>query len=192
MISVFSENYIYKHFRNEIHVAVPNHSCQELILSTDNGILEGNNCEYKIIPMNIGTCTVTVKTLKHGAKIKLGEVKFRVRYLDHPYADLCGHRSQVKKDELLTCSQLFLTLYSNGSALDYKPPYKIFEFDLLINHGLRFSSKDNQLTQEMKDALTNIMSGDILEFENIKAYWLESAPTPNEVVDIDEFKITIE
>ncbi len=79
-------NIIYP-WRNELTVVVENIPCSQLHLKTDNGNIDGGNCNYSMIPESIGRANIFIYQINGRDTILLGEKKFRVKRfpLSKPY-----------------------------------------------------------------------------------------------------------
>jgi hypothetical protein len=186
VVAAAKMNILYTLTKNPVNIAVPDFPCNKLLVSSSNGLLTGKDCEYSIVPEHVGETVITVMAVQENDTIILGEEKFRVKRPDLPKAYFCNSKTKVKKEIAIECAYLVLHL----DGFDFDPPFRIINFDLIINGGSQMSATGNELTAEMKNALKKTEAGDILEFKNIKALALEAAP--NTIVAIEDFKISIE
>ena len=161
--------FMYQTLENPIEVLAPGTNREDISISVSNGTFTGSSGSYICRPTDLKDCIVSVYDNSGGSRRKIGEELFRVDAPPPPEASLAGKRFGA-----VTRNELQRELGIEVAAPDW------FKFDIeytitgmtfvniVGNQAQRMNATNGDFTQEMRDAMNLMPSGNLLQFENIK------------------------
>jgi hypothetical protein len=134
-VSTDRNNLLYLEVDNPLTIAVENKSCKEIIVTTDNGIITGQNGSYNCKPKSIGLANIIV-SIKQNEKIKeLQRVAFRVKYLV-PIDNIKFSIANCSKDCIISKATLLQQKFVRAQVINMEinATYPVDLFIQLTNH----------------------------------------------------------
>lgn len=172
VVSATKLNILYKGIENPISIAFPSLLCSELIIEVKNAEIKGEGCSYMLKPKKVGKTVITIKRLMNQDTIMLDEYVMRVKSLPMPTAYFAGF-SGIN----LLVEKQFIAEAKGVSAqfehLHFDLHIQIESFDLLIKKAngsqLSLNSNSARITNEMKEEIKKLQSGEQLSVNKIMA-----------------------
>lgn len=152
------ENTLYFGIDNPILAVVEGMKCDSIIVTTDNGVINGDTCYYSIQPSHIGKATIYTKMLEGNDTIILGQKIFRVKKIPAPTARISGMTSGVISKNLLAAQ---LGIKASLDNFDFDLHFIIASYSVVIMHG----QDTIYIKQVIGQKFTNEM---ISKFQNLK------------------------
>ncbi len=166
-------NICYLGVPNPLSIVCEGYSCTDIKVSVDNGTLKKEEpCHYEFNPRQIGKAEVSVYTVKRGDTIILGRSILRVKALPLPTAMLAGGGTLngiITKAAL----QRILGVIAVLDGFDFDAKFIVTDFVLILVSSKTeikqyVSTKGPFITDEMKEGLSKLQSGDVLCIKDIK------------------------
>jgi hypothetical protein len=164
-------NVLYIGVVNPVSVGVEGTPCSEIEIKTNCGEhTPSGNCKYDFLPTMPGDCTIEVYVNKNGHTKKLGENKYRVKFIPDPVAKVGGKSAGGMPTHLLQ-SQIGVTADIENFCFDARM--------IVTSYTVTISRGNNDIFQkqnygpdfdgEVTGALKKIKPGDTIRFTEIKA-----------------------
>jgi hypothetical protein len=170
VISARMNNFMYAGLENPLSIAVPDYPCASLYVTTDNGTLKGDGCEYVTIPKNGNSATVYANVIENGDTIEKGSWQFRVFKVPDPTPTIAG-RSNQRPEIPLNLLLALPILQTKMERFDIDVHFIVKSYDMTVEtinlKPLTFHSENSHFTEEMKEALKTLSEGAIVRFSNI-------------------------
>lgn len=187
-VSSVEKNIIYMGMDNPINVLVEGYPCQSVLLSTSNGTISRDSCNYFIRPQWLGPGNVSIKIDSAGIIKQIGETDFYAHRLPIPSFKIAlyGDSSYCVKEVI--AAQLYARVEYTDCITDLHASLDSFTMTV-IRHQKDASVTINngtKLNDDVKSALYYLQKDDVLLFSNI---WCKF-PDGNEY-HIDDARMTI-
>lgn len=163
-------NVAYPFITNYLTVVAENVPCKELIITTDNGIIKGSNCEYEFIPNKIGIAKIYIKRKVKADTLVIGERLYRVKQFPKQFASIGKHKSgKISAGELK--AQEGLVIIVESFEIDAKLPIKRFIMKIVRNNAVicTMANEGGRFSEAVSNELSKIKKGDKVYFEDIYA-----------------------
>ena len=164
-VSNEANNTAYVHLPNPIKIAVERYSCNSLLITTDNGRIEGNKCTYTFYPENIGAAKIIIKSRINGKVKKIGEYVFRILDLPLPYLKIGPFSGGTAKRAVFANQQFVRTEDSNPACYDVCN-FQIDSFNIQITNNknvvFEHTNIGNKLDDSVVNAFHNLLDKDIV------------------------------
>lgn len=162
-------NVVYLGVDNPLTIAVANYSVDDIKVSVENGIIEGENGLYNWKPQKPGLAIITVAINENGTQKIVENVKYRVKRIPDPIARVGKRYGCLGSFDFKT--QSGVTAYIDNFDIDEKA--KVKSYDVYIvrtgkdpikikNYGARFN-------EEVLKIIQTLRTGDTVYIENIYA-----------------------
>ncbi|MFN7119082.1 MAG: GldM family protein [Saprospiraceae bacterium] len=177
-ISLFSQkiaienkkfNIAYPGIGNFFTIMVENVPCNELIITTDNGMIKGMDCEYEFIPNSIGIAKIYIKRKVKSNIVTLGERVYRI--MRFPATAYIGRykSDKIKATELKAQEGIVILI----EKLDIcgRIPVQRFTMKIVRNNTVicTLTNEGGKFNDAIRNELAKIKSGDKVYFEDIYA-----------------------
>ena len=171
-VSANKMNVLYIGVSNPLDVVVENMNCASFFVTTDNGTISGDSCNFKIRVVRRGRATIFVNKIVGKDTILIDKKEFRVKRVPAPIAKIGNRKSgTISKHELIAHGGITAALenfyyearvhVSNYKVVLLKEQKVIFEKDI----------EGNIFTKEIKTEIRKLQTGDTVRFENIYYIW---------------------
>ena len=160
-------NIIYP-WENPLTVVVENIPCASLYLKTDNGRIEGSNCNFSIFPNSIGRATIAIYQISDSDTLFVGEKIFRVKRfpLSKPY--LGNNSSGFISLSSLKAQRGVIVRIKN---FDINANVKVLKFRISFirkNELLeQIENKSPKFSDEIKEKFNTLKSGDKILIDKV-------------------------
>ncbi|MCQ2191457.1 MAG: hypothetical protein MJZ23_01160 [Paludibacteraceae bacterium] len=170
---------------NEVEVSAPGFSTSDLRIAVSNAVTVKTSKGWDIRPMLVDKpCIVSVSAKIDGKETIVGRKQFKTLPLPTPTAflseriyDLTSYEAYDKivdgkedKDSLLK-SKKIVAKCEQMELFSKEPRYKVLEFDMKFydrkGHEMVLHSNSDLITDEMREAMNKLKSGDCLYITNI-------------------------
>ncbi|MEP7373792.1 MAG: GldM family protein [Chitinophagaceae bacterium] len=163
-------DFAYVGAENSLSCTVEGISCKYVILSTDNGTMIKDRCNYYIFkPNHVADSKITVSKKVRKRSRKIGEFFIRVRTIPDPVAVVGGlHGGSISKGALRAQTGI-----GAGSppylSIDIHYSVKSFSITIIRNRELFFfkSCDGNLFNDEIQNAFKQLQTDDIVIFSSI-------------------------
>lgn len=169
VVSPDKMNVFYMGVPNPVSVSAPGIAKEKLKLSVNGGTITGANGNY-IIKVSGGTeATVTVSAeIEKGKSQILGATKFRIKKVPNPIATFATKASgQISSSTARSINQLEAEL----KDFDFDLKFKVIKFNVFITRPrqdpLFYTSNDGSFNASIKQNISGLNPGDMLNFQNI-------------------------
>lgn len=166
-ISLSAMNVMYLGIDNPVTIAVANYNPKDIKVTMENGSIlkkDGDYYNYIARPKTIGMASLLIYT---GEKL-IQKAEFRVKRVPDPVAMIGNKKGgEVSKDFLLSQDEVLVVMEN----FDFKTSFKITEFTFSTHQNAFLKdihTKSNQITQEMKNLITQATCGQKIYFLDIK------------------------
>jgi hypothetical protein len=169
LISTTHHNILYLGSVNYVGIMIEGTNCKELKIEIDNGTIVGKNCEYTIIPKELGDLKISVYNKKNKL---IGQKTLKVldlcpnAHLNTP-VDKQGKKI-IQKAISLSIEVRDLNLNFNTPKIEYK--LIVIRDDTVIFNKTFF---ERVFSDELKQMMEGLKTNDILIFTNIKSKYNE-------------------
>jgi hypothetical protein len=183
-----STRVLYIGLENHISIKAEGIDPSQIILTTNNGTVEGSKGKYILRPQKTGMASLFV--IKNGTKKDtLGMVLMKVMRFPEPLPTVAGKNSgMLKKEEILKAG--CLKAIHAGSVYKKPPEYTIVSFTLVGMSGgflMSIDSKSDSLNAKQRAFIETLKAGDKILFENVCVIGKDSIPR---VLGAASFKIS--
>ncbi len=175
VVSADKMNVLYIGVDNPISISVPGVSNDKVksTIEGSSGVLKQNPAagggHFIATVGTVGKAVIKVSAEIGGKVMAMGSFEYRVKRVPDPVATIANNKSGPINKNLLMAGTLIPTLEN----FDFELFFKITSFRMiLIGKGrdpMEFETTGNQLTQQMRDALSKARAGDKVFFELVKA-----------------------
>jgi len=175
VVSADKMNVLYIGVDNPMSISVPGVSNDKVKSSIEGsgGALKPNSAagggHYIATVSSTGKAIIKVSAEIGGKVMPMGTFEYRVKRVPDPVATIANNKSGSINKNLLMAG----TLIPQLENFDFELFFKITSFKMTITgkgkDPMEFESTGNQLTQQMRDALSKGRAGDKVFFEFIKA-----------------------
>jgi hypothetical protein len=170
-ISLEKTNVFYIGVPNPIRILVNGYDVNEIEVSLDNGKITGAKGVYTVIP-NEKTATDTIHLflkLPNGKKREIYKSTYRVNRIKDPVVTFAG-----KSDGSLSIANIKAQdrIFVDIPNFIFDAKFNITGFTLQVMSRAdkqTFNTEGNQLSPQMKSAISNLKIGDKLFFTNLRA-----------------------
>jgi hypothetical protein len=167
-IASYKNNVLYYGIENPLDVVVENIKCNYFFITTDNGIITGENCNYTLKPEKYGLTNIFVKKITKKDTLLIGKKVFRVKKIPLPIAYIGGKNCDSIHKNLLIASGGIITRFDN---LDFDITIKIDKFSVIIFRDntpiYKNTIKGNKFTEELITEFKKLQPNDELIFYNM-------------------------
>ena len=172
-------NVLYAGIENPLTITVQNISPKSVIAKTDNGTLTGENGHYVFYTDTGDVAHITLYKKTATGQVKFGVSSFRVRQLPDPPAHVGSYFSGPIH---LTILRSQAGLRTDHESIYYTRGIPIVNFTLNVirNGNFVFKELKNEgavFSRQVHDALSKILPGDSVIFNNILAQRHDSTLT---------------
>lgn len=161
-------NVLYIAIMNPIQVAVEQHACRDIELSTTNGKLKktGEPCSYEMYPEKVGLTAIYVRSKKLNRYIDT--FYYRTKDLPQPVIRLAGQHCGVIRRKILAV-QLGLVAMLEGFDFDARYVIKSFAMSVVRNGQIIFEGRNEgaAFTGAVTGFLDKILANDTVIFSDI-------------------------
>lgn len=165
-----NSNVAYAGVATYLTVIVENIPCEELFITSDNGIIRGASCEFNFTPGKPGTATLFIKRIIKSDTILLNKKIYRIRPFPKPTAQIGNQKSGKIKAAVLQANQGLIAMHS---ILDIDMSIPVTKYVMkIIRKGevlCNISNEGARFNEDIQRELTKIKSGDKVYFEDIYA-----------------------
>lgn len=171
VVSPDKMNVFYIGVPNPVSVSAPGFSKDKIKVSMSAGELSGSGGNYIVKVSNPGKVTVTVSGVLDGGKSTvLGSTEFRIKRIPPPRVKFSGKAGgRISAGEAKVQNRIFAVL----EDFDFEANFNIQHFKLYIvkprADAQVFESTNNQFTPAMTAAMTGVIPGTRLIFDDIFA-----------------------
>ena len=158
---------------NELNFTINQYSCDNIVLTTNNGDLEKKtNCWYKYYPKDTGYTVIDVY-LKKGKKLK--RVDSLILSIKEPTAYFLIGQSKggiVKRNKFITQDYVRVESYDFNCSQHYPFLIDSFFVQIVRNSSIIFEvwNHGNKLSHELKQEFENLQLDDQIIISNISGY----------------------
>lgn len=172
VVSPVMLNVVYVGVDNPIHVAVPGYTCEQIIVTTNNGKIKGQGCTYMLRPESVGRLQVYISVARNTEVALIDSFNFRSNRVPDPLPHF-GRYSIFDDTINISVAKTILQIFTEPIDSEFEVRFIISEFTMkVIRKGsLIFTAYNNSpgLSQEMQIFQQGFEKGDVLIFEQIKA-----------------------
>ncbi|MCF8374437.1 MAG: hypothetical protein K9H64_22640 [Bacteroidales bacterium] len=173
-ISNTKENTVYFGIATPLDVVVENMSCDSFFLSTDNGRVDGESCNFQFFPAHIGKANIFVKKITENDTIVLSKAFFKVTSLPKPTAYIAGMRGgRISKNNLAAQTGVYAQL----DNFDFDISLHISSYSVIVirNQQCIFVTniEGGKFSDIMKIEFARLEKEDIVYFLDIVVRWRE-------------------
>lgn len=163
-------NTAYPGISNDISIIVEGVPCNELIITTDNGIIKGADCDYQYIPDHFGVAKIYIKRKVKSDTLSLGERVYRVVRFPKQNASVGRHKSGKISAGELKAQQGVIVLAENLD-IDMRILVKGFVMKIVRNNAVicTLANEGGRFSEAIQNELAKIKPGDKVYFEDIYA-----------------------
>ncbi|MFM2206607.1 MAG: hypothetical protein RL213_582 [Bacteroidota bacterium] len=175
VVSADKMNVLYIGVDNPMSISVPGVSNDKVKVSIEGGggSLKPNAAagggRFLASVTTVGKSTIKVNAEIGGKVMPMGSFEYRVKRVPDPIATLANQKGGLINKNVLMAGTLIPVLEN----FDFELYFKIIGFKMTITGKgrdlLEFEGQGNQLSQQMRDALAKVRTGDKIFFEYIKA-----------------------
>ena len=172
VVSAIKENRMYAGIDNPIRVAVPNYSCSELIVQTDNGPLKGDGCKYVARPRGGSSLTVFVSVSQGKDTLMAGKWSYRVFSVPNPIPTVAGRDAEhpeMSTNRILASPMLVLKMVN----FDHEIFWGVNSFDMHVTEAngnqISYHADGQKFTSEMIEKIKDLKSGSLVKISSISA-----------------------
>ncbi len=168
------ENILYVGLENPVTITAENCPCNQLVVKTDNGFIEGSSCKYSFRGGTIGKANITVYKKAANRLSKLGVSSFRVKRLPAPVFKI-GPYGEYNKNNVelrVLATQLYARADIECCGFDAKAPIDSFCVEILQIDSCRvkyYLNVTNELSEKVRTAFSLLVPNDIVVFKKIYA-----------------------
>ena len=151
---------------NKISIMVEGFACDELIVKTNNGKIEGNDCIFSWTPEKSGDCMVEVFRKVNDGEERIARKEF-VSVPVRPVFKIARGGTNIPLVEVKSQNYARVESPVEGENLVLKK----FDVNVISSNGesvKKFSNTGNKLSDEFVAALQKLAPGDLLVFNNIE------------------------
>ncbi|MCC7233398.1 MAG: gliding motility protein GldM [Bacteroidia bacterium] len=181
VVSAEKMNVLYIGVDNPMAISVPGVSNDKVKVSIEGsgGSLKPNSAagagHYIATVGSVGKATIKVSADMAGKVTPMGSFEYRVKRVPDPVATIAGKKEGVINKSVLMAG----TLIPQLENFDFELFFRITGFKMsVVGKGrdpMEFETQGNQLTPNMREALSKSRAGDKIYFEYIKARMDKSA-----------------
>jgi gliding motility-associated GldM-like protein len=162
------ENRLYLGVENTLDIMVEGKKCGSFFVTTDNGKIFRDGCQYRMVPKQLGMATIFIKQTKGKDTATLKTYKTSVTGLPLPEASIGSQiGGPIKKQELISRAGLIARLYCCG----FDAPVKVLSYKIVAirKKEVVFVSDNigNRYSEETKSLLEKLEVGDEVYVTNI-------------------------
>lgn len=175
VVSADKMNVLYIGVENPMSISVPGVSNDKVKVTIEGGggALKPNAAagggHFNASVTTVGKANIKVSAEIDGKVLPMGTFEYRVKRVPDPIATLANQKGGTINKSVLMAGTLIPILEN----FDFELYFKIVGFKLTITGKgrdlLEFEGTGNQLTPQMRDALSKVRAGDKIFFEYIKA-----------------------
>jgi gliding motility-associated protein GldM len=180
VVSPDKMNVFYIGVPNPVSISAPGFSKNSLKVSISAGEITGSNGSYVVKVSNPGKVTVTVTgTLEGGKSTTLGTSEFRIKRIPPPRVKFSGKAGgRLSVGEAKVQNRIFAIL----EDFDFEAAFNIQHFKLYIvkprSDAQVFEATNNSFTPAMTAAMSSIVSGSRIIFDDIIAVGPDGVKRP--------------
>jgi hypothetical protein len=175
----------YLGIENPIKAVAEEISCDNLILITDNGKISGGGCDYVIKPGHEGVAKLELYQLVKKDSILVGTSLFRVMRLPKPVARVANQRGGKIKKPVLQAQTTIIVILEN---FDINIFFAVKEYTVTIlrNNVALYNEVvyDRLIPDSIKEKFSELSTGDVVVFSNIKAMWPDQKVDTLEIINL--------
>lgn len=163
-------NILYVGIDNQLDAVVENIKCGTFFLTTDNGKISGENCNFTILPDRVGRATIFLKKVNKKDTITIATREFRVKAIPNPIAKIAGKNFGTISALELSAQIGIITVFENLD-IDIKIPVTNYSVLILRDNTPIFTKNltGNKLTEDLKKEFLKLEPDDQVLFYNILA-----------------------
>lgn len=170
VVSPTKMNVFYIGVANPVSISAPGISKESLRVSMTGGSISGSNGTYTVKVSSPGTAKVNVAAEINGKIQSIGTQEFRIKRIPDPVPQFAGKTSgAVSSVQIKSQSTVFAKLV----GFDFEATFNVTGFTLVIAKPradvLILKASGNDLTPEMRKAMTTVAPGTRVVFDNIEA-----------------------
>ena len=181
-------NIIYP-WSNPLTIVVENVPCSNLFVKTDNGSIQGNNCNYTISPETVGRATLSIYQINGTDTLLLGEKKFRVKRfpLSKPYL---GVRNSGLISLPFLKAQLGVMVRIENFDINASVRVKNYRISIIRKDDLikQFNNEGPKFTTEVREYFKSLKSGDKIFIDKV----FVRTPGVKDYIEVDSSEFIIE
>jgi len=162
-------NILYLGVDNPLNIAVSGVTNNNLSVVTDNGAIRKENSIWIANPKQKGIANIQVFAEVNGEKILAGTMEFRVKIVPNPMAKVANQKAGSISRALLLSQKVIIADLEN---FDFDMEFKVTEFTVegFIGGFMQdVSVKSDQISNQQKNIIRNVVAGSRVLFTNIKA-----------------------
>jgi hypothetical protein len=170
-VSADRNNLLYIEVDNPLTIAAESQSCKNIIVTTDNGIITGENGSYNCRPKSIGVANIIVSVKQNGKIKELQRLAFRVKYLV-PIDNIqffianCGKDCKISKATLL--QQKFVRAQVINMEINTTYPVDLFTVEIHNGGSVKtFSNTGNEISEEIQKEFALLNNNATIYFKEI-------------------------
>lgn len=170
VVSPTSMNLFYRGVENPVEIAVSGVAPEKLKVSMTNGNISGTKGAFKVMPGKDKECIISVSADMDGKIQRFGETKFRVKNVPDPKASFAGSFGGTVKLSQLKATQAMIAKLENFEFEGVKFDIVSYDVSAVIKGNLITKSNPGaRVSENLKQIINNLRSGNKFYFENIKA-----------------------
>jgi len=162
-------NIFYQDVDNPVTITVENCPCSQIIVKTDNGRIEGKNCNYYYHTDSGWKANIIIFRKSNHKLIKVGQSTFRVKPIPYPVPKV-GPSAGGKIKAVVLKNQQFIRADYDDFEIDIYSPIDSFTVSVIRGDTCiynQLNNKTNAFSKELINALSEIKEGDTVIFKNI-------------------------
>ena len=170
-VSADKNNLLYLEVDNPLTIAVESQSCKNIIVTTDNGIITGENGSYNCKPKSIGAANIIVGVKQNGKVKELQRLSFRVKYLV-PIENIqfiianCGKDCKMSKTVLL--QQKLVRAQVINMEINATYPVDLFTVEINNDGSVKtFSNTGDEISEEIQKEFALLKNSATVHFKEI-------------------------
>jgi len=161
---------LYLGIDNPVSIAAEGFSSDKLKVTISNASISGSNGKYMVKPAGSGIAVLNLMAVsKQGETIKLGSDTFLIKRIPSPVACIGNYKDanvSISKDELLKNAKVDIF-----TDLPFELKAEVVSYVCVFKHGdeiSKFSVFGSKFSQEAKNMINKMNSGDVIFVEDIK------------------------
>lgn len=170
VVSPSSMNLFYRGVDNPVEIAVPGVAPEKIKVSMTNGSISGSKGVYKVQPGKDKECVISVSADMDGKIQRFGEKKFRVKNVPDPKASFAGSFGGTVQLTQLKAAKAMIAKLENFEFEGVRFDIMSYDVSAVLKGNLVTKSiKGANVSDDLKQIINNLKSGNKFYFENIKA-----------------------
>lgn len=181
-------NIIYS-WKNPITIVVENIPCSNLFIKTNNGKIEGNNCNYFITPEKIGRAIISVHQINDSDTLLIAEKKFRVKRfpLSKPYV---GNKNSGLISLAYLQAQLGILVRIENFDISAKVKVNSYRVSIIRKNEMieQYEIKGAKFTLEVREHFKRLQASDKILIDKVYV----RTPGIKKYLEVESTELTIE